>query len=200
MKSKYVEIKGNLNKETRKILERVEKMTRSYVVVGVPSEESKRTDSKKGSVNNAMLAYVHEFGSPANNTPPRPFIVPGVTAVKDSIAPVLKGGIIREANGKKHAVNQALQQVGILATDSIRKTIIQGDFEPLKPATIRNRARDRKYSEFNRAKAEYKKLVSEGYSNAQAQTMAGIKPLIDTAQLLNSISFKVRNNGSSGRK
>lgn len=193
-----LEINGKpLDKATKKILERVEKLTRSYVVVGIPEEDNKRAGDKKGPVNNAVLGYVHEFGSPINNIPPRPFIRPGVNAVKDLIAPVLQNGLTREVNGKKHATDQALRQVGMLATDSIKKTIVHGDFEPLKPATIRNRARDRKDSVIHKAKAEYKKLIAEGYTDAQAQAAAGIKPLIDTAQLLNSINFKVRKHGTS---
>src|SRR5882724_12416208 len=55
-------------------------LANTRVMVGIPSDKAAR----KGKINNAQLGYIHEFGAPEVNIPPRPFLVPGVQGAQDS--------------------------------------------------------------------------------------------------------------------
>ena len=50
-------------------------LSRTTVHVGIPEEKSKRKSPDK--MTNAALGYIHEYGSPANNIPARPWLKTG---------------------------------------------------------------------------------------------------------------------------
>ncbi len=61
------------------ILDALKSLTKKDVLVGIPAEDSDRDDVPFG---NAGIGYINEYGSPAQNIPPRPHLVPGVKSVK----------------------------------------------------------------------------------------------------------------------
>ena len=72
------------------VLRAVKTLTRQQILVGVPSENAERQDdpgAKPSPINNAQLAYVQEFGSPAQNIPARPFLIPGVEDAMPKLLP-----------------------------------------------------------------------------------------------------------------
>lgn len=60
------------------ILDALKSLTKKDVLVGIPAEDSDRDDVSFG---NAGIGYINEYGSPAQNIPPRPHLVPGVKSV-----------------------------------------------------------------------------------------------------------------------
>jgi hypothetical protein len=116
----------------------------------------------------AAKAYVHELGSPANNIPARPFMVPGFESAQDEIADKL-GGVaeLTIGSGGSNAAAQAkryLNEAGEIAVEAIRGAIEAGDFEPLKPATLAAR---------------------RGAGNDS------IQPLVDTGAMRDAITYMV---------
>lgn len=144
------------------VLKNIKQIENARVLVGIPQEENSRSDDPMG---NAGIGYVQEFGSPAQNIPARPFLIPGIQAIQDKTAEILKDGASKVLdNGTMIA---SLTKAGIVAQNSVKAAITKGEgFAPLAESTLAARKR----------------------SGAK-----GTKPLIRTGQLRNSIVFIVKN-------
>jgi phage gpG-like protein len=143
------------------------------VMVGITAATAPRKDEegKKSVVNNAMLGFINEFGSPAKNIPARPFLSPGVLLIKDDILRYLKHASCEALDGKTEEVTNDLNAIGLLAQASVKKKIVSGPFEALAPATIKARKR-------------------RGFTSE--------KPLIETGSLVGSITYAVDNGNNKG--
>jgi hypothetical protein len=137
-------------------------MLRSRVLVGVPDTKADRKDG--GPMNNASLAYLHNTGSPTQNIPARPFMEPGIEAVRAGIEQRLKAVGQAALAGNENRVRDGLEAIGLLAAGSIKNVINEGNFEPLKPGTLRARRKRGHTSE---------------------------KPLVEFGEMRNSISYVV---------
>ena len=174
------------------LLKGVEELTAHDVLVGIPSAKTAR---KGEMITNASLAYIHEYGSPAQNIPARPFLIPGVKAIRKEALAMLRQGALDVMQGKATA-SVVLNKVGILARNSVVEHITDPDppFAPLAPSTVRARLR--------RTQAGRRKLrgikadaAQAGVSMSMALTQWGegnLQPLIDTGQLRASITYVVR--------
>lgn len=137
-----------------------------YVAVGVP--EKTATLGREIGESNAALANIHENGSPARNIPPRPFLQVSLEKDKQNLNALLSATSRDFCDGKL-SVDQTYTLIGLHAQNTVKTYLKQSsNFTPLKAATI----------------AARKKRGHQGE-----------KPLIDTAQLLNSIDFDVRRRG-----
>lgn len=86
----------------------------------------------------AYVAAIQEFGAPAVNIPPRPFMRPTVAAHKDEWTKIIAKSIPQVVEGKKSA-EDVLELVGIKASADIQETISKVSSPPLKPATIQRK-------------------------------------------------------------
>ena len=86
----------------------------------------------------AYVAAIQEFGAPAVNIPPRPFIQPTIRAKKKYWSDVLAAQIPKVVMGKMTAFD-ALDLVGMTAAAGIKETISKITAPPLKPATIKRK-------------------------------------------------------------
>lgn len=151
-----------------KIQAALESLGKQRVLVGIPAENGGRTPEPGSDekINNAALGYIHENGSPAANIPPRPFLMPGIREAQEQIGDVLESGVrkVVASAGAGNSVDKALHSVGLVAVNAVRRRLTEGPHEPLKASTLaRRRARGRK----------------------------GTKPLIDTRQLRNALTYVV---------
>ena len=89
-------------------------------------------------------------------------------------------------------VNASLNRAGLAAQNAIRGVITEGIPPPLKPETIKNRARARGTKSMRKGEKEYMKRIAEGATPAEAQASVGITPLVNTGQLRNSITYVVK--------
>jgi hypothetical protein len=96
-------------------------------------------DRRDGQINNASLAYIHEHGSPAANIPPRPFLGPGVERSVGQIRAALVAGAQKFLGGDRGAINQSLNQAGLIAQGAVQQYMVSGNFAPLQAATIRRK-------------------------------------------------------------
>lgn len=146
----------------KNVIAAIQDMAKKHVLVGIPSSENGRND---GPIGNAALGAIHENGSGVRNIPARPFLKPGVAAAADQCVKVLKSAA-QNAFTDKNAIDKGLNAAGLIAQASVKKRIVsQEGFTPLKAATLA--ARKRKGAK-------------------------GEKALIRTGQLLNSITYVVR--------
>lgn len=144
----------------------------NQVLVGVPAEKAPRTAEEaratKSKINNAALAYIHNFGSPTQNIPQREFLFTGLKNAQDGITVRMNKAGQAALDGDANDVKNALMAVGIIATSAIKARINSNIPPPLKRGTIMARRR---------------------------RGRTGTRTLVDTGQLRNSISFVIRPAG-----
>jgi len=138
-------------------------LTGSRVLVGIPAEKTAREGDDTG-VTNSLIGYIAEFGSPAQNIPARPWLMPGIKDGEAKITTALKKTAVFVIRGDNGALQTGLEAVGLIAQTAVKNRIVSGPFAPLAPATIAARKR-------------------RGHE--------GIKPLIETGQFLASVSYVV---------
>lgn len=155
------------------VLASFQRLTQQEVLVGIPAVKASR-DS--GGMTNAALGYIHETGSPAANIPARPFLRPGIRDAKDKIAKYFRQAGDAALAGDAERVTRAMGAAGQSAASAAQARIRAGIPPALKPGTISNRRRRSKGSSYRR----------------KATTAAEVTPLIDTGQLLRSITFVVQ--------
>lgn len=160
------------------ILAALQILGKTDVMVGIPHGES-RADA---GLTNAEIGYTQENGSPLQNIPERPFLMPGVEAVQDQIADRLGKAAMAAMDGLPAAVVRQLNAAGMLAQNSVRATINSGEFEPLALSTIKKRARKGR-----KGARKYLRQLEQGPADSNL-----VKPLIDTGQLRNSITYVLR--------
>lgn len=146
------------------VLKSIQDMVAHKLLIGIPAENAGRREAGTP-LNNAEIGYIQETGSPVNNIPARPFLVPGVAAVQDKAIKRLKKGASDALDGDAMAAGRALATVGLMAQSSVRNTINAGIDPPLAPATLAARRR---------------------------RGRTGTKPLIDSAQMRNAVTYVIR--------
>lgn len=142
------------------LLRRMAAVTQRDVLVGVPAGEQ-RDDGP----TNAEIGYQNEFGSPANNIPARPHLMPGVAAVQDKAAARLTQAASAAAAGRMSDAERHLHAAGLIAQNSVRRTLTTAAYRPLSERTLAER---------------------------RARGRTGTRPLIDTGQYRNAITYVVR--------
>lgn len=144
----------------------IKMMTKRRVLVGIPSTTAPRSGGKNAAaINNAEIGYIQEFGSPAANIPPRPFLVPGINDVKAKLIKRMELAGQTALSGDLIKLDQMLHSVGIVAQNAVRARITRGPFTPLAPATIAAR---------------------------QRRGVTRINPLLDTGKLRQAITYVLR--------
>lgn len=170
---------------TRNFLRNVQELTRRAVLVGIPADDGpgevgpqSTGNTRRGSdePTNAQLGYIHENGSPAANIPARPFLVPGVRSAQPQIEHRLKAAARAALDGDTGRMNRNLQAAGMEAQIAVQKKLQSGPFVPLSQRTVNARRRRSAGSSYRR----------------KAASPADVKPLIDTAQMLRSVTYVVR--------
>lgn len=140
----------------------INQLVKKDVLVGIPDDAPQRAS---GEPSNAQLGYIHEYGSPAANIPPRPFLIPGVADAQAQITEVLGKGGKAALEGDAAAAMRALTAAGLIAQDAVRAKITNGPFTPLAASTLAARA---------------------------AKGFAGTKPLIETGKMRMAVTYVIR--------
>lgn len=147
------------------ILDALKAIGKKEVLVGIPEEDSERDDVPFG---NAGIGYLNEYGSPAQNIPPRPHLQPGVKSVEDQTVPLLRSAAQAAFEGDMSGAERSLNQAGTLAANGVKRYMTITGFTPLAESTLYNR--------------KHRKVAPRN----------GEKPLIDTGQYRRAITHVVR--------
>lgn len=142
----------------------IKKFKKDAVLVGIPEQDTTRKENEP--INNATLLAINNFGSPANNIPPRPVMQIGIKNAQGQIAEQFKQAVINSLKQGVSALSTYYNRAGIIASNSIKKAInsqegIQGPAE----ATLEAR---------------------------EAAGFKGTKALIVTGQMRNAITYVVK--------
>ncbi len=90
---------------------------------------------EKDGTSLAMIAAVHNFGSPERGIPERPFMTTAVHQAQAQVVELNRRNILKIIQGEM-TTETALGQLGALAVGAIQKSIKSGDWAPLAQATI----------------------------------------------------------------
>ena len=113
----------------------------------------------------AYVAAIQEFGYPAGNIPSRPFFRNAISK-NDGWKQLATKAMNAVVEGRME-LNQALNQMGLKMAADVKDSITDGSYEALKQSTLDARQ-----------------------SRKRTQGVAS-KPLIDTAQMLQSVTYAV---------
>lgn len=149
---------------------------RQRVLIGIPAEKAGRSG---GAIDNATLGYIHEYGAPEANIPARPFLGPGMEKSEAMIVAELRRAAEKalgfaaegDVSAGKAAVTDGMHRIGLKAATTVQSQITAGLAPPLAERTV--------YARLHRKK--------------NRRSGPDMKPLIDTAQLLRSITYVIRN-------
>jgi hypothetical protein len=146
----------------KQVLAAVKMLPGKDVLVGVPEEKNRRQGDP---ATNATLAYLHDNGVPEMNLPARPFLHPGIKSALPQIKKYMAAAGKAALEGAPQRIERNLHAAGIAATSAVKRYITSGPLAPLAPSTLAARRR---------------------------RGRTGTKPLIDTGQLRQSITYVVR--------
>lgn len=154
----------NIEDNTEDFMKLIDSFKNDNVLVGIPAEKTSRGGDEP--INNAGILFINEFGSPANNIPPRPVMTIGIWAAQDQIAEEFKNALQEAFKSGRSAVNSHYNRAGMIAANSVKRVINDqiGIDEPNK-STIKAR---------------------------KAKGFNGTKSLVVTGQLRNSITWVVK--------
>ncbi|WP_043614274.1 hypothetical protein [Chromobacterium violaceum] len=189
------------------VMKSIKSLVNRDVLVGIPGSNA---DRKEGDpVSNAVLGYIHTNGGtiqipertvtlyrkvgndgelanggrfvksrkanfatthiiPAHTVtlPPRPFLEPGIINAQDDIANSMKKAAEAALAGKPSEIENAMEAAGTKAQKAAQAVLNSGDeLTPLAPSTLASR---------------------------RSRGRTGDKPLVDTGQLRNSITYVLR--------
>jgi hypothetical protein len=114
------------------IAKAIQQLAKKKLLVGIPMETSTREQSEflnmvkggtAGTISNASLGYIHEFGSPARNIPARPHLRPGVEAALPQMKSYLQAAANAALRGSPDAADQFLADAGQAAVNSVQEKI-----------------------------------------------------------------------------
>lgn len=153
--------------QTKKSLSRVEEHLATLTLKSVLAgiPAAKSQRRSVDAMTNIDIAYIQNFGSPEANIPAREFLRPGIVNAQTKIVKALS--LAGKAAFKGEDPDKYLHMAGLTAQASIKAKITDGPFTPLAASTVAAR------------------LVRGKKSD---------KPLIDTGQLRNSITYVLREN------
>jgi hypothetical protein len=119
----------------KKLLKRLEKRV---VLVGIPAGQNPR----EGKIGNAALYYLMETGSPAQNIPPRPTLVPGVRSVRKEVGSKMRAAMRRAMKtgaDVETVLDAGLKAAGLTAVSAVQQRIRANTPPPLAESTLRKR-------------------------------------------------------------
>lgn len=166
----------------KQVLQSINGLVDQQVLVGVPDSTAGRKD-QGAPLSNAEIGYIQENGAPEINLPARPHLVPGVMDAQPKTLPRLQKGVEAALDGDIDGAKRQMSVAGQIAQMTVRKLISSGISPALSDATLRNRAR--------RGRKGAKQELEARAAGQQPSTDLA-KPLLDTAQYRNAITYVLR--------
>lgn len=179
-------------------------LTGTRVLVGFPADgddkqgagaigpnERQPEEGESTALNNATIGYLMNTGMPEKNVPAREFMATGILAGQKRMDSLMQQTGKKALSGDTDAVERGYISIGLVAQSSIKNTINAGIPPPLADSTLRARLRRHKGR-----KGERKEL--EARAAGAAPGLENVKPLVDTGQLRNAVSFVLRRGRKRG--
>jgi hypothetical protein len=118
---------------TAEVFRTIATLAKREVLVGIPQEAASRPGSP---INNAEILYINDLGSPINNIPARPVLVPGVQHSEELWVKQLGMAGKSALSGNAEAAEKHLASAGQVAANAVKREFTDGDLAPNAPSTI----------------------------------------------------------------
>ena len=179
--------------------ERIAELTKKEVLIGVtaPKAEREPEPGETNTPNNAEIACWMELGVPEKNIPARPFLIPGVTSIKDEAIAGLKKAAQDALDGNGRSAMQRLTALGLKGQVAVQQKIDDGPFAPLAKRTIEARIRKRAGRIPKGKDARRARLA--GLMALALEFPETMPPLKDTGKLRQAITFVVDDKAKRGK-
>ena len=155
---------------TPQVLEAIRNLSTQRVLVGIPAENAFRKPEEEETgtpPTNCELGYINEFGDPALHIPPRPFLIPTITAMQPEIVKRLNSAADSALAGRPEVVTKKLMALGQSCASAVKMKIKDGPFQKLADYTIWKRQHRKK-------------------------PRMGTKPLLDTGAMRLAVTYAIR--------
>ena len=137
----------------------------------------------------AGVAAANEFGNPSGGVPSRPFFRNAIAEndrwqkpIGEAMAAVTKGKLTLDA---------AFNQLGLLISADVKQSVTDGDYAPISQATIAGRMARKTQGVDNALKSDASNPKLLAKKKEKIASGVATKPLIDTGQLLQSVTYNV---------
>ena len=140
----------------KKAIQLRKEMDKHCVLVGLPGRNSPM--HKETTV--AKLGVIHEFGSPANGIPARPFMAQTAQKHRRNTVELLKRNAKAVLN-RQQSPKQGLGRIGVVYEGYIKDTIRNGDFVPNAPSTVRMKGSSRPLIDTGLMRASVTSVVAD---------------------------------------
>jgi hypothetical protein len=154
------------------------------------TQDSKPREDINGTptpITNAAIAYVQDRGSPEQNIPARPFMVPGIESVDQKVVASMEAVGLAALDGDTQGIDQGLHATGQIAKQGIQRKIVDGPFAPLADSTLKARA----HRGGSTGKAAQQELDRRAAGEDPGVDLA--RPLNYTGQLHDAVQYALRN-------
>lgn len=154
------------------VLKGIKALEKQDVYVGIPESHDERKPeqdangkSEASSITNAAIGRIAELGSPKANIPQRKWLQPSIEGAAARINKQLEKAADAALDGRADDVRKAYEKAGLIAQNAARARVNSGIEPALAKATLAARRR---------------------------RGRTGTKPLVDTAQFRNAITYVIR--------
>ena len=147
--------------EGKKFFESLSELGKLAVYVGFTEQSGRYDKEGEGNATVAQIAAFNEFGT--STIPARPFMQDTVNQHPEEVKALFKDAMSQIKHGAE--AQQILNQIGVTAVGMMQEQILDGQYAPNAPSTIRKKTKDGK---------------------------VGDHPLIDTARMLQNIKYVIR--------
>jgi len=199
-------------KEQEYLAKALEMLGRKELIVGIPAEKNERSGDSP--IGNAAIGYIHEFGSAAQNIPPRPHLMAGVLEHKEEIIKLMRGcardvmaAAVPARGNVMPTINTYYHNIGRMVRDSIKNKIQEGLQPQIQPESLLGRVTARTLRRTH--ERELREAVFPGIRSRRERRqlarrhgltlierargeVAGSKPLWDTGSYRNAITYAIR--------
>lgn len=178
--------------EWQKIKARLKPLTKDpRAKVGIVGAQASQT---KGKLSLPEVAAVHEFGSPKNRIPERSFIRSTLDANKADYINLIRPLLVLLLEGKL-TVKRLLGLWGAKAASDVKGRLLRGT--PIPPPLSKQTVKER----LARAKAQQQQgtkpsKLRDSSGRFLSLKGTGMRPLVDTGQLVAAISWEVAMEGT----
>jgi len=151
----------------KEVIQSINGLVQKQVLVGVPdSTAGNREDGQP--ISNAEIGYLMEYGSPANNIPERPHLVPGVRDAEPKYLPHLRKSAEAALDGDLEMAQRGMASAGLQAQNAVRAKV-NSNIQP--------------------------KLADSTLAARRRRGVTRTNTLVDTGQYRNSIIYVIRKKG-----
>ncbi|MCA8249257.1 hypothetical protein LGN12_19020 [Burkholderia multivorans] len=123
------------------VLKSISGLVQKEVLVGIPDSTAGQKEHGEP-ISKAEIGYILENGSPANNIPPRPHLVPGVEEARPKFEPKLRKGVEAALDGDLEKVNRSLNSAGLVTVPVVQNKINSNIPPELAESTLEARRRN----------------------------------------------------------